>query len=208
MTASPTIVEVFADIGCPFTHVGLRRFVEVREAAGRDDVRLLVRSWPLELVNGAPLDPQFIADEVDDLRRQLAPDLFVGFRTVTFPSTSLPALALAAMAYREGLEVGERVSLELRDLVFEQGVDVTDAAVLAELAARHGVAMAMDNEGVVADLEEGRRRGVTGSPHFFTAAGGFFCPALDIHRNADGHLQIAFDPDGFDQFIAAAFASA
>ncbi len=208
MTATPTIVEVFADIGCPFTHVGLRRFVEVRARAGREDVNLLVRSWPLELVNGAPLDAHFIAEEVDDLRRQIAPDLFGGFREDTFPATSVPALALAAAAYRQGLDVGEQVSLELRDLVFEQGVDVAEGDVLAAVADRHGVVRALDHDAVLADLDEGKRRSVTGSPHFFTASGGFFCPALDIHRGTDGHLQIAFDPDGFDQFIAAALAPA
>jgi hypothetical protein len=52
-----SIIEVFADAGCPFTHVGLRRLVEHRDHAGRDDVVLRVRAWPLELVNGHPLDP-------------------------------------------------------------------------------------------------------------------------------------------------------
>ena len=39
MDADP-VVEVFADVLCPFAHVGIRRFVERRHAAGRDDVRL------------------------------------------------------------------------------------------------------------------------------------------------------------------------
>ena len=54
------VIEVFADVACPFTHIGLRRLVEQRAALGRDDVTLLVRAWPLELVNGKPLDPAFI----------------------------------------------------------------------------------------------------------------------------------------------------
>jgi hypothetical protein len=48
------LVEVFADVGCPFAHVGLRRFVERRDELGRDDVVLWVRAWPLELVNARP----------------------------------------------------------------------------------------------------------------------------------------------------------
>ncbi|MCC6183750.1 MAG: disulfide bond formation protein DsbA, partial [Microthrixaceae bacterium] len=59
-------IEVFADVTCPFTHVGLRRMVAARQAQGRDDVVLRVRSWPLEVVNGAPLDAAFVAEEVDD----------------------------------------------------------------------------------------------------------------------------------------------
>src|SRR6478735_6336015 len=40
-------IEVFADVRCPFAHVGLRRLVERRRALGRDDVRLVVRAWPM-----------------------------------------------------------------------------------------------------------------------------------------------------------------
>ena len=46
-------IEVFADVLCPFTHVGLRAVAEQRARAGRDDVVIRVRAWPLELVNGA-----------------------------------------------------------------------------------------------------------------------------------------------------------
>src|SRR5262245_18171405 len=46
------LIEVFADVVCPFTHVGLRRLVGYRERAQREDVAIRVRAWPLELVNG------------------------------------------------------------------------------------------------------------------------------------------------------------
>lgn len=199
-----TVIEVFADVGCPFTHVGLRRFVQRRDELGRDDVVLRVRSWPLEIVNGQLLDPTFIAEEVDDLRDQLGPELFTGFDGSAFPATSLPAMALAAAADAADVAVGERVSLELRDLPFEQNVDVADPTVLAALAARHGISADLsDHRRVLADHVEGVERGVIGSPHFFTPAGGFFCPSLDVHRDDDGHLRITADPDAFDRFISA-----
>lgn len=53
----PDTVEVFADLGCPFTHVGLRRLLARRAELARDEPVLLVRAWPLELVNGQPLAP-------------------------------------------------------------------------------------------------------------------------------------------------------
>jgi SAM-dependent methyltransferase len=49
------VVEVFADVGCAFSHLGLRRFVDARRSAGRADVALHVRAWPLQLVNGTPI---------------------------------------------------------------------------------------------------------------------------------------------------------
>jgi predicted DsbA family dithiol-disulfide isomerase len=200
-------IEVFADIGCPFTHVGLRRFVDRRRELGRDDVRLWVRSWPLEVVNGQPLDARFIDEEVEELRAQLGEELFVGFRVEAFPHTSLPAMAVAAAAYGQRLDQGERVSLELRDLLFERGVDIADDDVLCELAERHGLRVdPADHRQVLEDHAEGGRRGVIGSPHFFTPGGDFFCPSLDVHRDPDGQLQIEVAPEGFDRFLEACLA--
>jgi len=201
-----TVIEVFADVVCPFTHVGLRRFVARRAELGRDDVTLRVRAWPLEIVNAQPLDPQFIAEEIDDIRRQVAPALFQGFTEAAFPVSSLPALTLAAAAYDESLATGERVSLALRDLLFEQGIDIADTTVLARLACHHDVSVDLtDSRRVLEDHAEGLASGVVGSPHFFTPAGGFFCPSLDVHREAGGHLRITADTAGFDRFVATCF---
>jgi predicted DsbA family dithiol-disulfide isomerase len=196
-----TVIEVFADVGCPFTHVGLRRFVERRADLERPDVVLRVRSWPLEIVNGVPLDPDFIAEEVDEIRGQAAPDLFAGFHRDAFPATTVPAMELTAAAYRVGDELGERVSLELRDLLFEQGVDVADRATLDRVAARHDLVVPSGVHQVERDHAEGVQRGVIGSPHFFTPGGDFFCPALDVGRDAAGHLRVTADPAGFAAFL-------
>ncbi|HPB44475.1 MAG TPA: hypothetical protein PLP95_01340 [Microthrixaceae bacterium] len=67
-----TTIEVFADVGCPFAHISLHRFVARRAEMGRSDVRLHVRAWPLELVNATPMDPEFIAEEIDEIRPQVA----------------------------------------------------------------------------------------------------------------------------------------
>jgi predicted DsbA family dithiol-disulfide isomerase len=197
-----TVIEVFADVGCPFTHVGLRRFVELRTELDRPDVTLRVRAWPLEIINGRPLSASFVAEEVDDIREQVAPTLFEGFEESSFPASSLPALTLAAAAYEHDHATGERVSLALRDLLFEEGVDIADVAVLQRLAADHVVSVDFDDTSrVLADHADGVARGVVGSPHFFTPTGGFFCPALDIHRESSGHLRITADVEGFQEFL-------
>ena len=200
-----TTIEVFAEVTCPFAHVSLRRFVDERTRRGSHE-HLHVLAWPLEVVNGAPMDAEFIAEEVDDIRRQVADDLFVGFDVSAFPSTTLPALALAHAAYQRSLEAGEAVSLELRRLLFEQGVDVSDPDVLLRLADDHAVEVDLDDRsGVLADHAAGQARGVIGSPHFFTATDGFFCPALDISRGDDGHLHVGRDVAGFDRFLRSCF---
>ena len=98
--AGDAVIEVFADVWCPYAHVGIRRFVQRRWAVGRDDLLLRVRAWPLELVNGEPLDADHVAEQIDDLRRQVTPALFAGFDARRFPSTTLPALELVDDAYR------------------------------------------------------------------------------------------------------------
>src|ERR1700676_508565 len=73
------VVEVFADIWCPFAHVGLHRVVTRRARGPGPDFLIDVRAWPLELVNGMPLDPDTTAHHVRELRAQVAPDLFSHF---------------------------------------------------------------------------------------------------------------------------------
>lgn len=205
-----SIVEVFADISCPFTHVALRHLVEFRATIGRPDVRFVVRAWPLELVNGQPLDGEFVADEIVDLQEQVAPDLFGGFRAECFPVTTLPALRLTHAAYGVGIDTGEEVALALRDHLFERGHDVADADVLADIARTHHVTWAnsaqhSEPDPVEVDWAEGQARGVKGSPHFLGPGVDSFCPTLEIERQGE-HLRIAFDASRFEAFTRACFA--
>ena len=158
-----TTIEVFADIWCPFAHVGLRAIEEQRARAGRTDVAIRVRAWPLELVNGAPLDPTVTGEHAEELRDQVAPTLFQGLDLDHFPTSTLEALALANRAYRSDLLLGERVSFALRDALFEEGRDISDRAVLDDLAHDLGVPMPdeADHAAVLADWHEGQRRGST-----------------------------------------------
>jgi predicted DsbA family dithiol-disulfide isomerase len=200
------VIEVYADVVCPFTHVGLERLFRLRDELGRADVEIRVHAWPLEVVNGAPPERELIEEEVAELTAQVAPDLFEGFDARRFPFSTLPALALAARAYRESTTLGESTSLTLRHELFEHGTDVGDPDVLAEVAQRLGVPTPEDRDraAVLADLDEGRRRGVVGSPHFFVDDGDYFCPTLQIARR-DGGLHISFDATAFSGFIARAF---
>jgi predicted DsbA family dithiol-disulfide isomerase len=210
----PYRVEVFADVVCPFTHLGLRRLVAARLARGREDVILRLRAWPLELVNGEPMDPAHIAEEVAALRERLAPDLFAHFDPGRFPTSSVPALALAVKADRIDHRLGEQVSLGLRHALFEEGLDIGDPEVLETVAARYGLdASGLDelHESVTEDWHEGQARGVVGSPHFFVpkpsgAVGeeDFFCPTLRIARH-DGHLSVSMDESAYESFVATCF---
>ncbi len=204
-------LEVFADIACPFTHVGLHRIFAERADRHRA-VEIRVRAWPLEWVNGRPLDPQHIAEEVDVLREQVAPTLFAGFDPARFPQSSIPALGLAAAAYELGPAAGEAASLALRRALFEEGRDPSDPDVLGAIAVEVGLdattvpTLEQAEAAVRADWDEGRARGVQGSPHFFLDGGNWFCPVLHIERDTAGALHVHEDVDAEQQFFATLFA--
>ncbi len=199
-------IEVFADVACPFAHAGLRRFIDHRRQRGLDAPRLWVRAWPLELVNSTPHSGAHLAPEIAALQEEAAPGLFAGFDAATFPLTSLPTLAAAAAAYRAGPEQGEAFSLAVRDALWEHGLDIADPEILAHLAKELDVPLPTDADeaAVHDDLAEGRRRGVSGSPHFFTSGGDFFCPSLDISTEG-GHMTVTFDRAGFEDLMTAIF---
>jgi predicted DsbA family dithiol-disulfide isomerase len=205
------MIEAFADVVCPFTHVGLRRIAAERDARGRSDMALVCRAWPLELVNGAPLDPDLVAAEITALRASVAPDLFAGFDPARFPRTSIPALSLADAAYRAGTATGERLSLALRSALFEEGRDLEDPEVLDRLATGVGLgpevvtgAFADGGAAVRADWREGSERGVLGSPHFFVDGAGMFCPTLRIAHDDRG-FTVELDEAGYEDFVARCF---
>jgi predicted DsbA family dithiol-disulfide isomerase len=200
-------IEVYADVWCPFAHVGLRCVVERRTQLGRQDVALDIRAWPLELVNGTQLDPETTADHVRDLRAQVAPDLFSKFDPEHFPSTCLPALACVHAAYRKDLRTGEAVSFALRDALFEKGLDISRQDVLSEVARANGVGPsdAADEKSVLTDWHEGVKRDVKGSPHFFCGDHDAFCPSLDILKVGKRHLDVKINLDDLDAFLSECF---
>jgi 2-hydroxychromene-2-carboxylate isomerase len=204
----PGVVEVFADIWCPFAHVGIRRFVHRRWVARRSDLVLRVRAWPLELVNGAPLDADHVAEQIEDLRCQVTPDLFSGFDPRQFPRTTLPGLDLVNDAYASGLLVGERASVAVRNALFERGEDISDSSVLGRLRTDLALGPAGPDarRQVLDDWAEGRDRGVIGSPHFFAGDDSFFCPTLRI-EGEDGRRHIRVDSLRFDEFFARCAAA-
>ena len=203
----PARLEVFADISCPFTHVGLKRVVH-ELAASDGQVDIVVRAWPLEWVNGAPLEAPAVSAKIAALKKQLATDVFANFSEDTWPTTTIPALNLAAAAFDVDHPTGLAMSLALRDALFEQGRNLGDADVLSSIASEFtlGAPSAEAHARVLADYQDGQRRGVRGSPDFWLGEEEFFCPALRLGHDDDG-LTAAFDTEGFGDFMDHVWAS-
>ena len=195
------MIEVFADIWCPFAYVGLTMTRARRNARGAQ-APINVRAWPLELVNGEPQDAALAAEHVRDLRTQLGVDLFNGFSVDHFPTTTLPALAVVAAATRVGR--GEDASFRVRTALWEEGRDIGDPAVVDALADELGASLTdADTQSVVDDWHEGQRRDVQGSPHFFCGDQSAFCPSLVIEHGAQGELHVHADPARLEGFLEA-----
>jgi predicted DsbA family dithiol-disulfide isomerase len=196
-------VEVYADITCPFAHVGLKRVTQhVHEMA--EPVDVIVRAWPLEWVNGSPLAVEAVLVKGAALTDQLGVDDFSGLRSDAWPASTIPALNLTATGYERDPATGLAVGLDLRAALFERGEDVGDPDVLAQIAAAHGLPAPSTepSDAVRSDYDTGLARGVKGSPHFFVGSDDFFCPALDLGHDADGHLTARFDADMLAEFFA------
>jgi predicted DsbA family dithiol-disulfide isomerase len=180
------VLTVFSDLYCPWAYVFSIRLRRAR--AGLDRPPVAWRCWPLELVNerGTPWDT--ITQEVPVLA-QLEPDHFAPPRRETWPSTLLPAMeALKVAGELGGPEAADRFDEAARRAFFRDRRDLSIRPTLAEIAAeagldRAGFLDAFDGGGhrrsVVADWQEGRRRGVQGSPHAFLPDGtGVFNPGI------------------------------
>ncbi len=195
------MIEVFADIWCPFAYVGLR-VVRTRRDLSSPTTAIRVRAWPLELVNGAPMDVEKTTHHVQDLREQLGLALFRGYDPDNFPTTTLSGLAFVAAAERVSEGGGEAASFRIRESLWEQGRDVGDDAVVAGLADEFGVTITdADRQAVLDDWHDGQRRGVKGSPHFFCGDRDEFCPSLAMQRDDDGDLHVAPDPQRLEVFL-------
>lgn len=198
------MIEVFADIWCPFAYVGLQVVHMERDAFAPDET-VRTRAWPLELVNGAPMNVDKTAHHIHDLREQLGLPLFAGFNPSTFPTTTLGALALVAAAQRAG--VGDAVNDRLRVALWEEGRDVGAAEELAVLAAEFDLVVTeADHQSVVDDWHEGERRNVKGSPHFFCGDRDEFCPSLSLQRDDAGVLDIAPNPGRVSKFLQSCWS--
>lgn len=196
-------VEVYADVACPFAYVLLSQLVERRARLDAGSIPIIVRAWPLELVDEVPHDPQRIAAEVQALQASIAPELFRGFSADRVPASTLPAMALTAAVYGRAADAGEAVALRLRELLFEEGVDVSDPVVLGALEASHGLHVAPETSVVEAEWDLGRHRGVKGSPHVFVGDVSEFCPTFTVGR-ADGGFVVEPTPWASD-FLTGCF---
>jgi predicted DsbA family dithiol-disulfide isomerase len=180
------VLTVFSDLHCPWAYVFSIRLRRAR--AGVEQPPVAWRCWPLELVNERGTPWETLSQEIPVLA-QLEPDHFAPPRRETWPSTLLPAMeALKVAGELGGPRAADRFDGAARRAFFVDRRDLSLRPTLADLAVEAGLERAafldaFDRGGhrraVIADWEEGRRRGVEGSPHAFLPDGtGVFNPGI------------------------------
>ena len=167
-------IEIWSDIQCPWSYVvslRLRRALRV----SRRPIRVLWRYWSLELVNRCAT-PRWLLEAERAILARCEPDAFAPWQRDDFPSTFLPAMALAAAARQQDLDFADTVDRAAREAFF---LDQCNVAVLPELIDT------LDRKGIVTDRlqdafwsgkgwrelwndwQESHSRAIQGSPHLF-----------------------------------------
>ena len=201
-------IEVFADVWCPFAYVGLLRLFELREVSGSWRRRhpgpgLAARARQRRAHGGGqgrgerghaqgPGGPPALRRPL----RGLLPD----------DDAARPGprrVGLRAQLGHGGGRQPPRPPPALRG-----GSRRLEPEVLAQVAGELGIepGSAASEAAVLESLEEGRRRGVIGSPHFFCGELESFCPSLEISRDDAGVLLVAPTQPSLTAFVERCFS--
>jgi len=167
-------IEFWSDIQCPWSYVVSLRLRRALHASPRP-LRVLWRYWPLELVNQRAT-PRWLLEAERAILARCEPDAFAPWRRDDYPSTFLPAMALAAAARQQDPDFADTVDRAVREAFF---LDQCNVAVLPELL------LTLERKGIVTDRlqdafwsgrgwrelwndwQESHSRAIQGSPHLF-----------------------------------------
>jgi predicted DsbA family dithiol-disulfide isomerase len=184
MRAAPGTIQVWSDLGCPWSHAVVWRLWDARRRLGLEQrVRFDHHAFPLELFNDEPT-PRWHIDVEAPVARTLAPR--AGWQAWSAPDSSWPVTLLppleavqsaklqslgASEALDRGLRralYGESRCISLRHVILEVAVE-TDALDVAELAA------ALDDgrarRALIEDWRTAQGDDVRGSAHLFAPDG-------------------------------------
>ena len=182
-------VVLFSDIGCPWAHVAVSRFLAARRRLGlEDEVSLDHRAFPLELFNQRPTPWRILVAEIPVVG---ALDPGAGWQVwqgepFQWPVTTLLALEAVQAAKEQGSRASEQLDRALRVVFYAESGCISLRHVVLGTAER---CPAVDVGALGDALDEGRGRRlvidqwhqatewqVQGSPHFFLADG------TDVHN--------------------------
>ena len=178
-------IDVVSDMICPWCFIGSRRLDQALESLG-DAVEATVTHHPFLLDPSIPAGGQDLRERLQkkyggDPERMFArveaaaheSGIPLDFAKVRRSSSTIAAHTLLRNATRKGTQ--HALAEAIYDAYFMQGRDISDAAVLTELAVKHGFtekeAQALINDQMElattrAEAETASRAGISGVPFF------------------------------------------
>lgn len=184
MDVAPGTIQVWSDLGCPWSHVVVWRLHDARRRLGLgEQVRLDHHAFPLELFNSEPT-PRWHIDVEAPVARQLAPR--AGWQSwsapdSTWPVTLLPPMEAVQAAKLQSLTASEALDRGLRRALYGESRCISLRHVILEVAAETdsvdvtSLAEALDDgrarAALTADWAVARTDAVRGSAHVFAPDG-------------------------------------
>ncbi len=217
-------LDVWADIACPWCYLGHARLESVLETRERAGERVLVRHRPFELNPGMPpegvpmagfLEARFgSADGVREAHERLSAlgrELGLAYDFAAVGKVPNTRLAHHLLTTYDGDARQRPAVTALYRAYFEQGRDVTDAAVLVaavseatgEPADDVRIRLEAPTDVVDAAFALGRRLGVTAVPTFVADAGSDVDPEVGLSAAAVA-VQGAQPAEVLEQVLAEA----
>lgn len=183
MTAGGSEVVFYSDLVCPWSTVIVLRLRAARHRAGADDELTIVhRALPLELVHGKPI-PRRIVDAEIPLCASLTPEFGWSVwqrRAEEYPVTVLLALEAVQAAAAQSGGAAEQLDLALRRAFF---VDSRCIAMRHEILAAAGTCDSVDVDRLAIDLDTGAFRRQLSDDYAHAVADGVPCSGTVIRRD-------------------------
>ena len=191
---APKTIVVYGDITCPWAHLAVYRLHAARAKLDLDDeIRLDIRSFPLELFN-EQATPKNVLDAEISVAGGLDPE--AGWQMwqrpdSEYPVTSMPALEAVQAAKEQSLLASEQLDRRLRVGFFGESRVISLRHEILDLAAE---CPAVDVELLADAIDSGSARDVVmeqkaiaegddvnGSPHVFLPDGtDFHNPGIEM----------------------------
>jgi predicted DsbA family dithiol-disulfide isomerase len=184
MDVAPGTIQVWSDLGCPWSHVVVWRIHDARRRLGLEErVRLDHHAFPLELFNSEPT-PRWHIDVEAPVAQQLAPR--AGWQSWSAPDSAWPVTLLPPMeavqaAKLQSLTASEALDRGLRRALYGESRCISLRHVILEVAAETdevdvtSLAEALDDgrarAALTADWAVARTDAVRGSAHVFAPDG-------------------------------------
>lgn len=184
MNVAPGTLQVWSDLGCPWSHAIVWRLWDVRRRLGLEDrVRFDHHAFPLELFNGEPT-PRWHIDVEAPVVATIAPR--AGWQPwaapdSAWPVTLLPAMEAVQAAKLQSLHASEALDRALRRALYAESRCISLRHVILEVATETD---AVDVAALAEALDDGRARRtliddwrtaqgeeVRGSAHVFAPGG-------------------------------------